>query len=301
MKIFAVIVTYNAMRREWIDRCLQSLQGSTVPITTVVIDNLSTDGTRKHVPAHYSDIVWLPQEKNLGFGQANNIGIRYALNHGADYVLLLNQDASLHSDALQLMLNEADGKRLVTPTHYNGKGDRLDYMFSCAIRKANEALTEDYIINNNIKPSYPAKEICAACWLMPVSLIQTIGGFNPLFFQYSEDNNYYQRMVYHGLSTTIYVPKAKMFHDRQTYGSENVFKQKKIRRELLLIATNINYSFLKCIAEWIRTLLRCYVYYLRRNQYTFGTFTKDSLWLIRNTSQIYESRKKEKGRGQIWL
>ena len=84
MKIYAIIVTYNAMQRGWIDRCMQSLQASTVLATPIIVDNGSTDGTREHIPATYSDIIWMPQDRNLGFGQANNVGIRYALEHNAD-------------------------------------------------------------------------------------------------------------------------------------------------------------------------------------------------------------------------
>ena len=63
MNIFAIIVTYNAMRRNWAERCLQSLQESTVPVTPIVIDNGSTDGTRDYVPSQQPTVVWLPQEK----------------------------------------------------------------------------------------------------------------------------------------------------------------------------------------------------------------------------------------------
>ena len=143
MKIFAVIVTYNAMRRNWIDRCLESLQKSTVPVTAIVVDNLSSDGTREHIPTHWPNAVWLPQDNNWGFGQANNIGIRYALKHEADYVLLLNQDASLHPEALELLLKETDEQSLMTPAHYNGDGTKLDFMFSRAILKASTELTEE--------------------------------------------------------------------------------------------------------------------------------------------------------------
>ena len=72
------------MHRGWIDRCLKSLSDSTVPVIPVIIDNGSADGTRDHIPTHYPDSIWLPQEKNLGFGQANNLGIKYALEHNAD-------------------------------------------------------------------------------------------------------------------------------------------------------------------------------------------------------------------------
>ena len=95
IRIFTVIVTYNAMQSNWIDKCLRSLQNSTIASTAIVVDNGSTDGTCEYVPNTFPDAVWLPQNKNLGFGQANNIGIRYALKNNADYILLLNQDATI--------------------------------------------------------------------------------------------------------------------------------------------------------------------------------------------------------------
>lgn len=301
MKIFAVIVTYNAMRRNWIDRCLESLQKSTVPVTAIVVDNLSSDGTREHIPTHWPDAVWLPQDNNWGFGQANNIGIRYALKHEADYVLLLNQDAALHPKALQLLLQETDGQSLMTPAHYNGDGTKLDFMFSRAILKASTELTEENIMGDKLPDCCPAKEICAACWLMPVKLIEKVGGFNPLFFQYSEDNNYYQRMVYHGLGTTRFVPKAKMYHDRQIYGNAKVYHRNMLRRNMLLLASNINLSFPRFVAKWLRLFLRCYVYDLWRCLYIPGTYTIDSFWLLGKACSIKESRKKEKKQGKTWL
>ena len=105
MKIYTIIVTYNAMQRNWIDRCMESLSKSTIQTIPVLIDNGSTDGTREHIPQHYPDAVWLPQDKNLGFGQANNVGIKYALEHNADYILLLNQDAALSPDAIEFAMS----------------------------------------------------------------------------------------------------------------------------------------------------------------------------------------------------
>ena len=84
MKIYVIIVTYNAMRNSWIDRCISSLRVSTVPVEIIIVDNDSIDGTREYVPANFPEVIWMPQEKNLGFGQGNNVGIRYALDHRAD-------------------------------------------------------------------------------------------------------------------------------------------------------------------------------------------------------------------------
>lgn len=47
MKTLAIIVTYNAMR--WIDKCLDSLLTSTIPVDIFVKDNGSTDGTIDHI------------------------------------------------------------------------------------------------------------------------------------------------------------------------------------------------------------------------------------------------------------
>ena len=179
MNIFSIIVTWNTMQRGWIDRCLQSLQASTVPITAIVVDNLSTDGTREYLPAHYPDTIWLPQDRNLGFGQANNVGIRYALEHQADYVLLLNQDAALAPDAIEKMLAVSDGESLLSPLHLNGDGTRIDELFRYSLRQSVNLMADDLLIRYQLSPSYESAEICAACWFMPVALIRKIGGFNP--------------------------------------------------------------------------------------------------------------------------
>lgn len=300
MNVFAVIVTYNAMRRGWIDRCLKSLVVSTCPVTPIVIDNGSTDSTRDFVPSAYPDIVWLPQKRNLGFGQANNIGIKYALDHQADYILLLNQDAALSPDAIEKMLAVSDGISLLSPLHLNGDGTQIDAMFRTSLRMVNNQINDDLLIHHSLADSYEAGEICAACWLMPIALIQKIGGFNPLFFQYSEDNNYYHRMLYHGVKT-ILVPSAYMYHDRQIRGDIQAFKRKYLRRYLLLDAANINLSLFKRCGRWFRRLYVCYTKDLPRHQYVPGTWLVEMCWLLGHTCVIAKSRKKERKQQMTWL
>lgn len=165
-KIYTIIVTYNAMQKNWIDCCMKSLKESTIPSIPIIIDNCSTDGTRLHIPSRYPDALWFPQNRNLGFGQANNIGIKYALENDADYVLLLNQDASLEKKALQLMLEASDGQSLISPIHLNGDGSRIDDLFHCSLRNARNSMDDDLIIGHKLQKSYETGEICAACWLI---------------------------------------------------------------------------------------------------------------------------------------
>ena len=300
MKIYAVIVTYNAMRRGWIDRCMKSLEESTVPVVPVVIDNGSTDGTREHLPAAYPDAVWMPQDRNLGFGQANNLGLRYALEHEADYVLLLNQDAALAPDAIEKMLAVSDGKSLLSPLHLNGDGTRIDEMFRYSLRQSDNLMNDDLLIRHQLAPSYESGEICAACWLMPIALIRMIGGFNPLFFHYSEDNNYYQRMVYHGVATLL-VPDTFMYHDRLLQGNMQAFNHHRLRRDLLLEICNVNHGFLSAFFRCFKVLLQCYLTRLPLRQYRIGAFSVQMLWVIAHTPAIRESRKTERQTGTNWL
>lgn len=298
--IFVIIVTYNAMHRGWIDRCMKSLAESSVPVTAIIIDNGSTDGTCDHVPAVYPEAVWLPQERNLGFGQANNVGLRYAMEHNADFVLLLNQDAALAPDALEKMLAVSDGESLISPLHLNGDGTRIDEMFRISLRDARNFMNDDLLIRHTLAPCYETGEICAACWLMPVSLIRKIGGFNPLFFHYSEDNNYYHRMLYHGVKTLL-VPNTYMYHDRLIQGNMQAFNRRRLRRDIILAATDINKSFGKRCVRWLKTLYRCYVQDLPHHQYIPGAWLCEMCWLLFHISQVIHSRQNEKRQGMTWL
>jgi len=71
--IYVIIVTYNAMR--WAERCFTSLRQSSVPVTCIVIDNGSTDGTQEYIKAHFPEVDFIQSPDNAGFGKANNIGI----------------------------------------------------------------------------------------------------------------------------------------------------------------------------------------------------------------------------------
>lgn len=300
MTIYTIIVTYNAMHRRWIDRCMKSLHDSTIATIAIIIDNGSTDGTRDYVPKHYPDAIWMPQDKNLGFGQANNVGIRYALEHDADYVLLLNQDAAISPDAIEKMLAASDGESLLSPLHLNGEGTRIDELFRYSLRDAHNLMNDDLLIRHTLANSYETGEICAACWLMPISLIKKIGGFNPLFFHYSEDNNYYHRMVYHG-AKTILVPNVYMYHDRVLMGNVKAYNKRRLHRDLLVIVCNINKGLFRRIAELIRQLFRNYFHELPKHQYIPGSFMIEIFWLIAHLGAICQSRRKEKKVGPSWL
>ncbi len=231
--IYCVIVTYNGMR--WIDRCLQSILQSVIPMVAVVVDNGSEDDTVKHIKANYPEVILLPQEENKGFGQANNIGIAYAMQKQATHILLLNQDAAIQPDALQILLQHDDGQHLLTPIHMNGDGSCID----------------DNFFQNTLLSMQPEKHevkevpyVNAACWLLPAEIIRQVGGFNPLFYHYGEDNNYIQRLQYYHFEIRL-ISDAIVYHDREKHGNEQLYRSGVLYRKLLLIATDINLTALQ--------------------------------------------------------
>ena len=300
MNIVAIIVTYNAMQKDWIDLCLKSLKASTVPVTPIVIDNGSTDGTRDFVPKHYPEAIWLPQDKNLGFGQANNVGLKYALANQVDYVLLLNQDARLQPDAMEKMLAVIDDKSIVSPLQLNGDGTQLDFNFKTCLLTIRSEIIDDVLIKKQFDHQYVGGSYPAACWLMPINIIKKIGGFNPIFFHYGEDNNYLQRLEYHHLRVLL-APAAQMFHDRKMQGNIQMFKKNQYRREMLNIISNINLSLPRILVECLKMLLRSYTYGIAKREYIPGTFIRVMCWGIGHARAILRSRSQEKQIATSWL
>lgn len=311
MKVYVIIVTYNGMR--WIERCLNSLRQSTVPVVPVVIDNASTDGTPDFVSVHFPEAVVAPQKRNLGFGQANNVGLRWAMSTGAEWFMLLNQDAYLQPNALELLLPHADGAALLSPLHLNGDGSALDAMFRLGTmvntcrRDAEDAMAGknvhpliDALLLGNRSGCFAATEICAACWLMPRALLKQVGGFNPLFFQYSEDNNYYHRLVYHHIPVLL-VPEAHVWHDRVVHGNPQAFDSNRLYRELLLSACDINHGVCRTLLLWFRRLLKCYRHELPQRRYRPGAFLVAAWKVMRQWRDIKYSRYIELEDSMPWL
>lgn len=226
--ILAVVVTYNAM--PWVDRCVGSL-GSAVHI--LVVDNGSTDGTQDRIRTAFPEVELIQAEENLGFGQANNIGLRKALQLGAPHVLLLNQDAWLTPGSLDRLVNMSEQHPhfgVLSPMHLNGPGDQLDVGFSnYIVPKQCPDLVSDLVLGTPREDPYPITFVNAAAWLITMKCLRTVGGFNPNFFHYGEDVNYLHRLHYHGLQTGI-VAHAWVHHDRGGRQANRYFDDPVLRR-----------------------------------------------------------------------
>lgn len=85
-------------------KSLVSLAISTVPVKTVVVDNTPNDPELEVALAPFQDVHLIRAPKNLGFGRGNNLGIDWALRQtDCEFVLILNNDATIKPDAIERM------------------------------------------------------------------------------------------------------------------------------------------------------------------------------------------------------
>jgi N-acetylglucosaminyl-diphospho-decaprenol L-rhamnosyltransferase len=241
--VYAIIVTYNGLA--WIDRCLSSLQNSTYPLEIIIIDNLSSDGTTGFIKEKYPAIKLIEAHANLGFGKANNIGLRIALKENADYVFLLNQDAWVENNTIEKLIDVAASNKeygIISPMHYDGTSNKFDYKFVEYIQDREcPALLEDLWFGR-LKPIYETSFVNAAAWLIPVKCLRIVGGFDPLFPHYGEDVDYVQRVQYNKFRAGI-VPVTKINHDSRVQLWDAIRWNKKMMFTIYLCEVkNINGS-----------------------------------------------------------
>jgi len=103
-RVFVVLLNWNG----WQDtlRCVQSLHGLTYPdYAIVIVDNGSVGDDVQILRREVGDSCHIIQNpENQGFSAGNNVGMRYALHEGADYVFVLNNDTTVDAECLTRMV-----------------------------------------------------------------------------------------------------------------------------------------------------------------------------------------------------
>lgn len=296
MKVFVVVVAYNFER--WMERNLNNLQKSTVPVQVVVVDNASTDDTVRLLEQKYPEVIRIKNNSNVGFGKANNMGIQYALEQGGDFVFLLNQDAWIDPNVVETLLavfKKHPQFGILSPVHLNGDGNELDHGFSIYSKLKNkEALQEKYPKSTDV---VEANIINAAFWMIPKTIVQAIGGFSPVFYHCGEDIDYLNRLHYHGYKVG-YCPHVFGYHDRadRKPGKENFLFH-------LTEYTNIQYSFPKAFSHSILAELKIIATHLfeKRGYQEARRLLPITFKHLLNSRNILQSRKAAKNKRQCFL
>ncbi|MDK2770673.1 MAG: glycosyltransferase family 2 protein [Flavobacterium sp.] len=243
-KVVVIIVTYNGSK--WLNKCLQSLQQSILPISVIAVDNASTDNSVA-ILKQFSFVEVIQSETNLGFGKANNIGIQKALEQNFDYYFLLNQDTWIESDAIQNLVEVASQNEkfgIVSPMHFSPDEISLDANFELYWKRKTNSIS----VNVDEVPF-----VNAAAWLLSRKVIEKVGYFEPLFNHYGEDRNFTDRVRYHGFKTVV-VKNSKIYHDRIiTRSFQKDVKQSKYK--MLAEVLNVNHNYIDGLLNAFRNVI----------------------------------------------
>lgn len=213
-RILVIIVTYNGL--QWLERCLSSVMSSSVPADVFLFDNGSDDGSADYVRVHFPSVKLVQSDVNLGFSKANIIGLKHALEKGYDFVYLLNQDAWVMQDTFEKLIR-AFGKGkwgILSPAQMRPDLQTPDKRFN---RHFHGTL-------DPVNQVQPVRFVMAAHWMISAECLKETGLFSPAFTHYGEDNNYCDRVRYHGFGIGV-LSSAVGVHDRQ---ARNMPKERRI-------------------------------------------------------------------------
>ena len=301
-KLFVIIVTYNG--KQWYDRCFQSLRQSSIPVQIVVVDNASTDNTVSYIHSEFPEVCLIESKINLGFGQGNNKGIRYALHQGADYVFLLNQDAWIEPNTISGLIRihkEYPGFGILSPMHLNADKTAIEKGLMHYI--ADYRITKTDLINDlyfgRTMDIYETQYVNAAAWLLPRQTLEIVGGFDPIFFHYGEDDNYMNRVHYHGMKIGI-CPQITVCHDteRQVVRSKQA-KQTELK-SILVELTNVNKQnniFLLILNDFKMALFKAIKFEFLISKFYFSK----GIYKIRMKNKIRNSIIQNRKKTSAWL
>ncbi len=297
--VVVIVVSFNGL--QWYERCLGSLRDSYIPLHTIVVDNASTDGTLEYIHEHFPNVELIATGVNLGFAKANNVGIKRALECNADYVFLLNQDAWIEKDTISKLLNTFDENEnvgVVSPIHLNGSKTGLDFGF---VRYVPDTFVSDSYMQNLAK-CYDVEFVNAAAWLLSIECVQQVGGFDTLLFtHYGEDNNYLQRVKFHGFKILLNT-ETTIYHDREfRRKTESEYRNKYFAKENARLQMKIEYGNINATIN-IDSQIKLRKRKIFKNLFLFrwGEI-KSELREISLLKQIQSSRMINQERGLIWL
>lgn len=209
-KVFVVILNYNG--KDVLKKCLASVFKNDYPNWEIVlVDNNSTDGSFESARADFSKVHFVKNSENLGFSAGNNIGIRFALERMADYVLLLNNDVEVEKDFLSNLINIAEKDEkigILSPVIFDG--DTRQVWFSggniswLRMKSAHERKIRTVAF-------YESSFLTGCAMLVKKEVFKKIGLLDEDYFLYWEDADFSLRAGKGGFKKTV-VTSSWVYH-----------------------------------------------------------------------------------------
>ncbi len=183
----------------------------------VVIDNGSSDGSVAALREQYPDMTVIENGRNLGYAEGFNVGLKYAYEQGADYILIMNNDTVAAPDCLTALVQVAETDPRIGfvsgKVYYYQEPNRLQ----TAGRTNHPILLVQDLVGRNEIDTGQYDEVKEYDFLDDVFLLvrrqvyADTGGYDPNFFLYYEETDWCARVRRAGYKL-VYTPQARIWH-----------------------------------------------------------------------------------------
>lgn len=228
MDVSVIIVNYNTC--ELLDNCLEAIRNHThdVEYEVIVVDNASTDKSRDMIYEKYPWVSFVESDKNLGFGQANNLGFKYSIGRN---IFLLNSDTLLIENSIKILSDTLDNDKTIGAVGgiLIGKDGQQVHSYGKFPTFWGKLLGKKFVITDvDFKENTKVDYITGADLMIPRSVWDKTGGFDPEFFLYYEETDLEKRIASLGYHRVL-APSTKIIHlegesakiERNSSGKDN--------------------------------------------------------------------------------
>jgi len=208
--VFIILINRNGC--EDTKSCIESIHlSSHQNYVVLVVDNDSEDNSVSIIKNDFPEVIVIESDENIGFAGGCNLGIRYALDHGADYVWLLNNDTLVEANTLSNMLAVAKSDQQI-----GAVGAILLYMDQPDKVQARGGGWVDMWRGmswhcKNAQDETRLTYLTGASMLIRHEAIIDIGLLDASFFMYWEDADYSRRLSKAGWKLKV-ASNAKILH-----------------------------------------------------------------------------------------
>jgi GT2 family glycosyltransferase len=253
-------IILNTNRREDTLACLASLQqGLYLENMIIVLDNLSTDGSVEAISAKYPDVQIVSLEKNLGYAGNNNVGIDMAIDRGAEWVFVLNEDTILDPDCITRLIEVGQSDQKIgvlgpmvyhydEPEIIQSAGGMLGpYWESIHLAKNEKDIGQ-------FDRPHQVDWISGCAIMVKREAIEMVGPIDERFFYYWEETEWCLRIGKAGWQI-VHVPDARLWHKgvQRDYHPKPSVTYYGTRNRLLTLAKH-NAPFRVWINVWLQIL-----------------------------------------------
>src|SRR3989338_1830002 len=217
-----IVISYNTKQitKDCLESIIKSLKNSSINYEIIVIDNISNDDSLEMIRKYsnkYSNIELIENKENVGFGRANNQGVKLAKS---DYILFLNSDIIVLEDAIEKLYNfyKQNEKKI---NFLGGKLLNKDMslqpssapFYTLPVIFAALFLRGDYwgLTRNSPKTLKETDWVSGACILTKKKYFNKISGFDERVFMYMDEVDLLYRAKKKGMSVYFY-PEARFIH-----------------------------------------------------------------------------------------